>query len=419
MSVFDRLHGFMAARNPSPRRGWFVPGRIEVLGKHTDYAGGRSLICAIDRGFRLVSAPREDRVVTIADLGQGVDATLALDASLPRAQGHWSSYPRVVVRRLARHFPAARRGADIAFESDLPPAAGISSSTAFLIAFYLALAAANDLENDPAYRSAIRTREDLADFLAAIESGYDFGPFAGDHGVGISGGSQDHTAILCCERGRLAVYSWNPARHERSVDLDPGLRFVIGASGVVAEKAGAARDGYNRASLAASRILALWNEATGRSDRSLAAAATSAPGALEHVRALIRERGGDTYLIGRFEQFYAESLEIIPAAADALQRADYTAFGALVDRSQSLVERLLGNQVAETIHLARSARTLGALAASAFGGGFGGSVWAMVPARTADDFIAHWRDEYIRAHPDSATRATFFATSAGPAAMEV
>ncbi len=419
MTVFDRLHAFVASRNPAPRRAWFVPGRIEVLGKHTDYAGGRSLVCAIDRGFRLVAAPRDDRVITITDLGQGVDAMLELDVDLPQAQGHWSSYPRVVVRRLARHFPAARRGVDVAFESDLPPAAGISSSTAFLVAFYFALAAANDLEHDPSYRSAIRTREDLADFLAAIESGYDFGPFPGDHGVGISGGSQDHTAILCCKRGRLAVYSWNPARFERSVDLDPELRFIIGASGVVAEKAGAARDGYNRASLAASRILSLWNEATGRRDRSLMAAASSAPEGVDRIRALIRERGGDDYLVGRFEQFYAESIEIIPAAAAALQRRDYATFGTVVDRSQALVEQLLGNQVAQTIHLARSARARGALAASAFGGGFGGSVWALVRAHDAGEFISRWKEDYVTAHPECATRAVFFATSAGHAAMEV
>lgn len=419
MNVFDDLHACVAGRNAASRRAWFVPGRIEVLGKHTDYAGGRSLVCAIDRGFRVVAAPRDDSVITLTDRGQQVDATLEMSPALPQAQGHWSSYPRVVVRRLARHFPAARRGADIAFSSNLPPAAGISSSTAFLIAFYLVLAAVNELDRDETYRQAIASREDLADFLAAIESGYSYGPFPGDHGVGISGGSQDHTAILCCERDRLAVYSWNPARHERSIDLDPALRFVIGASGVVAEKAGAARDGYNRASLAASRILAIWNEATGRTDRSLATAATSEPGAADHIRALIRERGGDDYLPGRFEQFFEESLQIVPGAAEALARRDYGAFGTLVDRSQSLVERLLGNQVAQTIDLAASARQLGALAASAFGGGFGGSVWALVHERDSDAFMRRWQAAYLQKYPECASRATFFATGAGRAAIEI
>ena len=41
-------------------RAFFVPGRLEVLGKHTDYAGGRSLLCTVERGICLVAAPRDD-----------------------------------------------------------------------------------------------------------------------------------------------------------------------------------------------------------------------------------------------------------------------------------------------------------------------------------------------------------------------
>ena len=50
---------------------WFVPGRIEVLGKHTDYAGGRSLICAAERGMCVVAAPRSDAFIRIADAIRG------------------------------------------------------------------------------------------------------------------------------------------------------------------------------------------------------------------------------------------------------------------------------------------------------------------------------------------------------------
>ena len=46
---------------------WFVPGRIEFLGKHTDYAGGRCLICALERGFCVVAAARDDDKVRITD----------------------------------------------------------------------------------------------------------------------------------------------------------------------------------------------------------------------------------------------------------------------------------------------------------------------------------------------------------------
>jgi len=57
---------------------WFVPGRIEVLGKHTDYAGGRSLLCAVERGFCVVARPRADNIVRIADALLDVETRLAL-----------------------------------------------------------------------------------------------------------------------------------------------------------------------------------------------------------------------------------------------------------------------------------------------------------------------------------------------------
>jgi galactokinase len=420
VTTLEDLHLAAGAKNRGPRRAWFVPGRIEVLGKHTDYAGGRSLLCAIERGFRLVSAPRHDRIITMTDLERGMEATLEMDPALPPAPGHWSAYPRAVARRLARHFPSARRGADIVFASDMPFAAGVSSSSAFLVATFLALAAANELEQDDEYRHAIHSKEDLAGFLGAVESGYSFGPFPGDTGVGLFGGSEDQTAILCCEPGRLAVYSYDPVQHEHTIELDPALRFVIGSSGIVAEKAGNAKEAYNRASVATRRILELWNEATGRDDHTLAAAVASEPGAVGRIRAIVGERGGgDHYLAARFDQFVAESEEIVPAAVDRLRARDYDGFGRLVDRSQSLAEELLGNQVPATIHLQRSARTLGAMAASAFGGGFGGSVWALVQTKEVDAFIASWSAAYRRAHPEYADRAEFFATAPGGAAREL
>ena len=61
-------------------------------------------------------------------------------------------------------------------------------------------------------------------------------------------------------------------------------------------------------------------------------------------------------------------------------------FGKLVDESQVAAEELLGNQVPETISLAKHARALGAYAASAFGAGFGGSVWALVSRSEAEQF---------------------------------
>ncbi len=98
---------------------WFVPGRIEVLGKHTDYAGGRSLLCTAERGFCVVAAPRADGVVRIHDIVRRKTVELALSPDLSIPAYGWTVYPSVVARRLARNFPGATVGADIVLASDL------------------------------------------------------------------------------------------------------------------------------------------------------------------------------------------------------------------------------------------------------------------------------------------------------------
>ena len=69
--------------------------------------------------------------------------------------------------------------------------------------------------------------------------------------------------------------------------------------------------------------------------------------------------------------------------------------------------------------LAKQARELGAVAASAFGAGFGGSVWAMIHEDRAEDFSTSWSKSYEEAFPNQAHDASFVITRAGPPAMRV
>jgi galactokinase len=410
----------------------WVPGRIEFLGKHTDYAGGRSLICTVERGLAVVASARDDRLVRLTDAVSGEHVEVELSATLPQADGSWATYPITVARRIARNFPGPLRGADIAFASDLPPAAGLSSSSALVVATFLAISDLNALGAHEEYRRAIPNADQLAGYLGAVEGGAPFGSLLGDRGVGTFSGSQDHTAILCSRAGALVQYAFAPVRFERSVPLPPDHVFVIGASGVLAEKTGTAMILYNRQARRVHALLDRWRAATGRTDATLGAVLASSDDAGERLRAIVRDPAlngnvGDgtgesfdvTDLLTRLDQFDAESREIIPAAGDALERGDLAALGILVDRSQRGAELLLGNQVPETFHLARSARSLGAVAASAFGAGFGGSVWALVRGSDAEQFLEDWRAAYAARFPEPAQRATFFQTAAGPAAMRL
>jgi len=190
--------------------------------------------------------------------------------------------------------------------------------------------------------------------------------------------------------------------------------FAIGVSGVVADKNAAAQEQYNRAASTVDAIVAAWRAATGRDDASLGDAVASAPDAPERMREILRRAATEPEsLLGRLEQFEAESTEIIPEAVDCLARGDVEGIGVLVDRSQLGAERWLGNQVPETAVLARGARKLGAAAASAFGAGFGGAVWALVRAGRADEFVERWGREYREAFPERADDAQFFLTRPG------
>ena len=393
--------------------GWFVPGRIEVVGKHTDYAGGRSLVCAIDRGLCVVERPRTDDRMSIEDLNRR--SKVMLDAGETEPALHWAVYPLTVLRRLTANF-GPLRGADIVFESDLPSAAGLSSSSALMIAVLKAMVRANELERTETWRQNISSDQDLAAFAATIENGSSFRGLRGERGVGTEGGSQDHTAILCSTARSLTQFSYKPTQLEGSVPFAPHLTFVVGVSGVRAQKTGSAREDYNRAAQAAATILERWRQMTGHDDSTLAEAIASTPAAVESLRTSLHDRRD---LVDRLDQFVEESFTIVPAARQALADNDFEAFGRIVDRSQSLAERLLRNQVAETIDLARLARERGALAASAFGAGFGGGVWALVETAQAQTFIDRWQNAYRDVHPDVALRSAFFATWPGPPVFEV
>ncbi len=405
----------------APAFACFVPGRIEVLGKHTDYAGGRSMVAAVDKGFCVVAAERDDRSVNVVDVRDGGRAEFLIGPDCSPQPGHWSNYPMTVARRIARNFPGDLRGADVALASDLPAASGMSSSSALIVSSFLALSAVNRLASRDLYKSHIRCREDLAGYLGTIENGQTFGELAGDAGVGTFGGSQDHTAILCARPGHIVQYSYCPVRFERAIALSDDLMFVVAFSGVLAEKTGPARELYNRVSRRAAAAMELWREHTGRDDAHFAAALRSSRRAADRFRDVLRQGRHPDFdssdLYNRFDQFYSESEETVPAVADSLVGPAVEQFGELVDHSMLLATQCLGNQVPETVFLAKEARALGAAAASAFGAGFGGSVWALVRADRADAMMAAWRERYERAFPRSAAGARFFTSRPGPGAF--
>ena len=391
----------------------WVPGRIEVMGKHTDYCGGRSLLMTVERGLCFVAVPRADQTIRVIDVTRGRQAEFPFDDNLKPTVGDWSNYPMTVARRVARNFPGGLRGADIAVAADLPLAAGLSSSSALIVGMFLCLSRANRLDERSAYTANIRSDADLAGYCGTIENGGTFGSLDGDTGVGTFGGSQDQTAILCCRAGKLSRYAFAPVRPEGEVDLPASLSFVVMDSGVVAEKTGAALHKYNAVARRARRLVELANEDFGQRFATLADVLNSSEIGVKGLRRVLVKHAAidrEEQLTSRLEQFVAESEELIPEACRLIAAGQFDRLGPVIDASQRLAETNLQNQIPETIALKWAARQLGAYAASAFGAGFGGSVWALVDTAKAEGLLRDW----ATACRDTVPEAKGFVSRPGP-----
>ncbi len=387
---------------------WFVPGRLEVFGKHTDYAGGNSLLAAVDRGITIDLEDADEHVTASSTASPG-EVVLRNGESLDLPAGHWGGYVAAVLQRLRLNFGDVRP-AKLEIDSDLPLASGMSSSSALVVALALSLIDHNDLRDTPQWRENIHSDVDLAGYMACFENGMTFGTLEGVRGVGTFGGSEDHTSMLCCKADHLTQFRFCPIVEGESVRVPDDLSFVVAVSGLLAEKTGSALASYNQASIRTREIVSAWNDATGREDVTIADALASDEDAAEGLRAVVAH---SPELTSRLRAFMTESEEIIPAATAALRIGDLATFGSLSDQSQRNADRQLGNQVPETSRLQALARELGAHAASSFGAGFGGSVWALADTAGADAFGADWLARYTSEYPEVEGRASVLVTRPG------
>ena len=404
---------------------WVMPGRLEVLGKHTDYGGGRVLVCAVDRGITVHAQSTEGPVGTVEAATDAFPGEIRLEAHVAQAlqPGHWGRYVHTVLDRLTENF-GPLRPARITISSSLPPASGMSSSSAMITGVAMALADLNGLPDTEAWSAEITDRVSMAGYAASIENGKSFGSLSGRPGVGTSGGSLDHTGMLTSEAGRISYAEFDPMRLIDRVELGEEWSIVVAVSGVLAEKSGAAQELYNRGPALLGVLVERWNARTGRRDATVQAALralvgedldggllpgadltgpVSAGGALDvsplsadERLAPLRSLAAEGVERDRLDQFLLESALLVPRAHAALRVGDIDTFAATTATSQRLAETHLCNQVPQTIALVDTALALGAQAASSFGAGYGGSVWALVPTPDAEAFAATWKQRYLQ-----------------------
>jgi galactokinase len=139
--MFDlqRLRKTFAAMSAEAPRFFSAPGRVNLIGEHTDYNEGFVLPIAIDRRTVVAAGRRKDRNIRVRSIDLGEEASLSLDDASQADGPDWFRYVVGVARTLKDELQLPLVGCDLAISSDVPMGAGLSSSAALEISIGLAL----------------------------------------------------------------------------------------------------------------------------------------------------------------------------------------------------------------------------------------------------------------------------------------
>ncbi|MEA2721159.1 MAG: galactokinase [Candidatus Eremiobacteraeota bacterium] len=316
-----------------------APGRVNLIGEHVDYSEGFVLPLAIDRATVVAAAPRDDRIVRVRSLDEEPAAEFDLDAPDPRPARVWSDYAHGVALALARRIPVG--GADLVLRTTVPIGAGLSSSAALELAVGLALVTLS---------GASLTPHELAHAAQEAENGF----------VGLRSGIMDQLASALGVRDNALLIDCR-TEEVSPVPLPPGAAVVIADSGVKHELAGSA---YNDRRAQSEEAARRFGVRTLR-DVSLAEFARRSAMLPEPLRRRAR------HVVG-------ENARVL-ATVVALREGDLATAGAHMYASHESLRDDYEVSAPELDLLVDTARHVeGVYGARMTGGGFGGSIVALV-----------------------------------------
>jgi galactokinase len=365
-----------------------APGRVNLIGEHIDYHNLAVLPMALQRSIRVAFRTRDDaRIRAVSGNGYGTREFIWTASLAPTAGGDWENYLRAAARAAGQKW-GVRRGVDAAIVSDLPPAAGLSSSSALIVAFTLCLLIAN---------GGIPAFEDLMEILPE-----------GEHFVGTRGGGMDHAASLASRAGCASLIEFDPLA-VRLIPVPAEWAFLVAHSLAMAEKSGAARQHYNARRLAGTSALARLGFASYReaiADRSLAQVEELA------VRHLPDGMERDAFL-----HVASEALRVHAAVA-AMEQGDAVAFGSLLLASHASLRDRLRVSCPALDRLVDAAMYAGALGARLTGAGFGGCAVVLCRAAEVDAVRDRLIQRYYAESPLFDEHMHLIRAQPGPGALE-
>jgi galactokinase len=368
---------------------WVVsaPGRVNLIGEHIDYHGLPVLPIAISRRIRVAFRARTDRRIRAVSAKEyGLREFEWTPRLAPAAAGDWENYLRAAAEAVGRKWGAGV-GVDAAVVSDLPPAAGLSSSSALLVAFTLGLLQAN------------RRQASFAELMEILPEGEQF--------VGTRGGGMDHAASLASQEGCASLIEFDPLGL-RPIPVPGDWRFLVAHSLQTAEKSGAAREEYNTRRGAGTAALQHLGFASYR--------AAMEGRTYDELAALAFEKLEAGPQRDSFLHVTSEALRV-GAAVNAMELDDAGLFGRLLLESHASLRDRLKVSCPALDRLVEIAMECGALGARLTGAGFGGCVVVFCRKRDLPAVRSGLIERYYRGRPDFDADRHLIDAQPGPGAL--
>ncbi|MFG3022210.1 galactokinase [Streptomyces sp. NPDC048254] len=343
--------GFTELYGTAPEGVWSAPGRVNLIGEHTDYNDGFVMPFALPHVTTAAVSRRTDGVLRLhsSDIEGGV-VELSLDALEPGTDQEWTAYPAGVVWAL-REAGHPVTGADVHLSSTVPTGAGLSSSAALEVVIALAL---NDLHQ------LGLARWQLARLCQRAENVY----------VGAPTGIMDQTASACCELGH-ALFLDTRDLSQKQIPFDlaaEGMRLLVVDTQVKHAHSGG-EYGKRRAGCEKGAALlgvdALRDVAYDDLD-----AALDRLGDEEEVRRLVRHVVTEDHRVER--------------VVALLEAGDTRAIGPVLTEGHASLRDDFRISCPELDLVVDTALATGALGARMTGGGFGGSAIVLAEASDVD-----------------------------------
>jgi len=342
ISEFERWSG------RPPTGVWRAPGRINLIGEHTDYNDGWVLPAAIELGVGAAAAPRDDERIRFRSLQRDGD-----DA--------WLAYPEGVLWSL-RLEGIEVPGADVLVDADLPQGAGLSSSAALEVAVALALLGVAEASLEPDRLALVCQRAE-----AEV--------------VGVPVGLMDQFASVFGRAGHALLLDTRSLEREwLPLPLEAAKIALVVVDTAVAHSLRESGYGERRAACeGAARAL------------GLAALRDATEADVERTAALLDDRAARLV-----RHVVSENARVLEAAA--LLRAGRVAeLGPILSASHASLRDDFQVSAPELDAAVEAATSAGALGARMIGGGFGGSALALVPGEAVEAVGRAVRDAFLKA----------------------